>query len=263
LSVREGDSTLLVRCFAGCNARDVLDELRCRHLLDDDGRGRQAAASHETGSLPPAEPEPNPEALAIWRDAQPIAGTLGERYLREHRGIGCELPPTLRFFPDAVYPRTGHRFPAIVAAVQRPDRAICAVQLTYLRPSDGAKAPLSTPRLTVGKLGKGAIRLAAADEVLGLAEGTESALSAQELTGVPCWATLGGQRLARIGLPTVVGELHIFADDDPAGRLAAEIAAGAYTRAGMRVTLRWPPDGFNDWNDYLRRKRASTEMEAA
>ncbi|MFN8694629.1 MAG: hypothetical protein ACK5XX_09545, partial [Holosporales bacterium] len=26
-------------------------------------------------------------ALTLWREAQPIAGTLAERYLREHRGI--------------------------------------------------------------------------------------------------------------------------------------------------------------------------------
>lgn len=37
LSIRDGDDRLLVRCFAGCDPRDVLAELRRRGLLDDDG----------------------------------------------------------------------------------------------------------------------------------------------------------------------------------------------------------------------------------
>src|SRR5262249_40611886 len=35
LSIRDGERGLLVHCFAGCDARDVLDELRRRGLLDD------------------------------------------------------------------------------------------------------------------------------------------------------------------------------------------------------------------------------------
>src|SRR5689334_12949960 len=35
LSLRDGDHQLLVRCYAGCDPRDVLAELRRRGLLDD------------------------------------------------------------------------------------------------------------------------------------------------------------------------------------------------------------------------------------
>ena len=74
-----------------------------------------------------------------------------------------------------------------------------------------------------------------------------------ELSGVPCWSSLGGQRLAKITLPPIVREVHVFADDDDAGRLAAELAAGRYSRDRLKVTLRWPPAGCGDWNDALRR----------
>jgi DNA primase len=77
-----------------------------------------------------------------------------------------------------------------------------------------------------------------------------------ELSGVPTWATLGGLRLGKITVPTGVRELHIFADDDPAGRLAAELAAGRYTRDGLSVRLRWPAEGFADWNDFHRSRSA-------
>jgi hypothetical protein len=44
------------------------------------------------------------------------------------------------------------------------------------------------PRLTIGALGTGAIRLARASGEPGIAQGFEKALSATQLTGVPCWS---------------------------------------------------------------------------
>jgi len=245
---------LLVRCFAGCDSRQVLRELRDRGLGDPPPKSL-------SGSVCPSkrlrsEPDADAKALALWRAALPIAGTLGAEYLRQHRGIRLEPPPSLRFLESARY-FTGHCFPALIAAVQRPDRKIVAVQLTYLRPNDGSKAPVASPRLTVGRLGTGAIRLGPAGEVLGLAEGTETALSVMEMSGVPCWATLGVSRLGKIAMPSPVREVHIFADDDDAGRLAAEKAAEGYVAAGLQVILRWPPAGCGDWNDALRARRAA------
>lgn len=141
--------------------------------------------------------------------------------------------------------------PAMVAAVQRPDRRIIATQSTF-RDADGNKASVQPARMTHGHLGTGVVRLAGAGANLGLAEGVETALSAMALSGVPCWATLGAHRLAGVTVPQTVREVHIFGDDDDAGRLGAEKAAERYTSAGLKVLLRWPPTGFADWNDYLR-----------
>jgi putative DNA primase/helicase len=103
------------------------------------------------------------------------------------------------------------------------------------------------PRKTTGALGRGAIRLAAATEVLGLAEGTEKALAAMQLFGVPCWSTLGAGRMHRVWIPGSVRELHIFADNDDVGRAAAEGTASQHQH--RRVIIRFPPDGFKDWDD--------------
>lgn len=252
LVIRDGDTALLVNCYAGCDRRDVLDTLRGMGLLDGDRTSRPTKPVRRD---PPREPEPDPDALAIWHGTEPIGGTVAETYLREHRAIGLDHPVSLRFHPCAGFPRTGTTFPALVAAVARPDRKVVAVQLTYLRP-DGQKAPVSAPRLTFGSMGTGAIRLAPVDGVLGLAEGTENALSAMELTGVPCWSTLGAKRLGRITLPDSVREVHLFVDCDGAGKVAAERAADIYTRAGRKVLLRWPPEGCGDWNDAARTRKA-------
>jgi phage/plasmid primase-like uncharacterized protein len=111
------------------------------------------------------------------------------------------------------------------------------------------------PRKTTGALGLGAVRLGPAGDMLGIAEGIESALSAQQLSGVPCWACIGAGRMHRVAIPDTVRELHIFADNDDPGRAAAERTAHAHRH--RRVVLRFPPEGCKDWNDVLTQARAA------
>jgi DNA primase len=80
-----------------------------------------------------------------------------------------------------------------------------------------------------------------------LAEGIEKALAAMQLFGVPCWASLGAARMHRVRIPDHVHELHIFVDNDDAGRAAADRTA--YAQRHRRVVLRFPPDQFKDWDD--------------
>jgi putative DNA primase/helicase len=137
----------------------------------------------------------------------------------------------------------------MVSAVQRPDGQIIAVQQTWLT-REGEKASVSPPRITTGSLGTGAVRLGAAARVMGLAEGVETALSAMQLTGMPVWATLGAARLPSVWVPPEVRELHIFADNDDAGRKAAKLAVEAH-RIARTVVPRFPPEQCKDYNDYL------------
>jgi hypothetical protein len=250
LSIHDGEARLLLRCFAGCDPRDVLDELRRRGLLDEE-REPTRSTSRIRLETPPPPHEPDPAAVALWQAAGPIGGTLAERFLAEHRGLHGPFPQSLRFVGSAVYPPNGHCFPAMVAAVQAADRRIVAVQLTFLGP-DGDKALVSSPRWTVGTLGAGAVRFGAADKLLGLAEGTEKAIAAQLLTGIPVWSCLGAGRMHRVEIPSEVRELHIFADADEPGRAAAERTANHHQR--RKVVTHLPPDGAGDWDDFLRLK---------
>ena len=114
---------------------------------------------------------------------------------------------------------------------------------------------------TVGRdqwLGSGAVQLAPPlDGKLGLAEGVETALAATELTGVPCWATLGAKRLHQIDIPAGVREVVIFADNDEAGRKAETEAKRSYCEYDLSI---WPPpEPHKDWNDYLKAIREGTD----
>ena len=245
LSIRDGDKGLLVKCHAGCDSRDILDELKRRGLLN--------------GAAAPASPTAKPQrdlaeyARELWHQAQPIEGTLAERYLLAHRCIEITLPPSLRFHPRIKVPREQLWFPALVAAVSGADHKILAVQVLWLDPSTAAKAAIKPQRRTYGALDRGAVRLGACSDTLGLAEGIETALSAQQLTGVVTWATLGAARLDRVQIPRGVEWVHIFGDEDKAGYAKAKAAAARLSRR-LLVRLRWPPHAHKDWNDALRAK---------
>jgi putative DNA primase/helicase len=248
LSVADGDDgRLLVRCFAGCDFFAVLDALKSLGLVEDGSKlDRARAALNRIEPIAPTH-DPDPEALAIWRNAKPAAGTIAAEYL-ERRGIPLAPPPSLRCGSFLHLDR--YQLPCMVAGIQRLDGKVVAVQQTILT-SKGTKAPIAVPKKTTGALGNGAVRLGPAAEILGVAEGVETALSAQTMAEIPVWASLGGHRLHRVELPELVRELHVFADNDEPGRAAAKRTSEVHMALGRRVVLRFPPDGLNDFNDLL------------
>jgi putative DNA primase/helicase len=249
LTIRDGDTAPLLKCHAGCDARDIIEELRRRGLLAEAPSPRKRGARKPTQQV---EHNPDPAALAIWIAASSAAGSVVETYLR-HRGITLPVPPSLRCGWRRHLDR--YNMPAMVAAVQRPDGKIVAVQTTLLTLT-GKKATVARPRITTGALGAGAVRLAKATDVLGLAEGIETALSAMQLTNVPTWACLGAGRMHRVRVPDTVRELHIFGDDDDAGHAAVERTA--HENRHLRRVIRFPPDGCKDLNDLLRAQAGKT-----
>jgi hypothetical protein len=247
LSLRDGDDGLLARCWGGCDTRDVLRELRQRGLLDDHHRSHdlRIVARNEN----PARTEndrKSREARAMWFGAEPLAGSHAQAYLRT-RGLDMDNPSLRSTSKFQLAP--GVVLPAMIAAVLSRRREIVAVQVTLLDPIKAQKASIANPRRTFGALAAGAVRLGPAGDVLGLAEGAETGLSAMQLSGVPTWCCLGAQRMYQVAIPASVRELHIFADDDEAGRAAAERTARENRH--RRVVIRLPAEGFNDWNDYL------------
>ncbi len=138
----------------------------------------------------------------------------------------------------------------MVAGVTNGNGKFIAIHRTYLKLDGSGKAAVSTPKMALGSLQDGAVRLGRAGKVLGLAEGIETALSAQQLFELPVWAVLGG-RFDRVAIPADVIELQVFADNGAPGQEAAAKARDVFTKAGKRVAVRCPPQGFGDWNDAL------------
>ncbi|WP_293943220.1 CHC2 zinc finger domain-containing protein [Sphingomonas sp.] len=244
-------------CF-GCGAGgDVLDYLQRAH----DVGLREAVAMLEGGNLPvvvqpalPPEPERDTtaEAITIWRAAGPIGGTPAEAYLRG-RGLDLRLPESLRFARLRYGSKT---LPCLVALIANADNKIGGVQRTFVKKDGSAKADVPAPKLSLGRIAGGAIRLAPAAANLIVTGGLEDGLTLQQEMGLAVWAATGEGNMAGMALPVGVKVVTIGADRDEAGERHARRAADAFVEQGRTVSIIRPLPGFNDFNSELQGDRA-------
>jgi hypothetical protein len=187
-------------------------------------RARVEAANREAAS----KAKRRSTANYLWRQRQPITGTIAEKYLREVRRIPGRLPETVAFLP----PTKPEYLPALIAAygipaepepglLKLPERTVCAVQLVLLN-NDGTKADINPNKITIGLASGVPIVLAPMNDLLGLAilEGTENALSINAATGLGAWASGGASFLPKladaVAAPGTMPEcITIFIDPDP------------------------------------------------
>ncbi|MEW9305476.1 DUF7146 domain-containing protein [Labrys neptuniae] len=255
------DSKGFFHCF-GCQAHgDLLDWWQ-----RVDGLSFNEAADHlrrEAGAVPLINSaghnnvgdddlaRKQAEALAIWHASAAIGGTVAETYLRTARCISLDLPDCLRCHPGLrPNPREAIEYPVMVAAVTGLAGEIVAIQRTFLHPDGRGKADIESPKRSLGPIKRGAVCLAPAGSVIGLAEGIETGLSAMELYRIPVWCALGAH-LSRIILPPIVQHVALFADRGAAGEAAAEDARQAFRAQGRKVVIRFSKIG-KDFNDELR-----------
>lgn len=259
LSLSDGDGDrLLARCHAGCAFTDILDALRALGLVEGVSN-YSPPTREELERIRQAENEQadkrEARALACWREARPLKGTIAQTYLR-HRGISADMPDTLRFHPDCWHP-AGKRWPAMVALVEGAPRF--AIHRTYLRPDGLGKAEAEPAKAMLGAVAGGAVRLTAGGGALVVCEGIETGLSlASGLLRAPAtiWAALSTSGMKRLQLPEKPDRITIATDGDEAGREAGNALAIRAAARGWNVNLLPAPDG-RDWNDVLSLKGAA------
>ena len=195
--------------------------------------------------------DPGEAARRLWRRCRAIDGTHAEAYLKARAIHRCRFP-ALRFHPELFY-RDGsrvRRLPALVAAAtantedrsgpgERPGpgkrpgpvehagpgehAAIVGVHRTWLDPSRPAKAAVSFPRKTLGRVHGHAVRFGNPDAgTLVVGEGIETMLSL--VTAVPsitAAAALSAGSLGAFTPPPGLARLVVACDNDTAGERAA------------------------------------------
>ena len=193
-------------------------------------------------------------ARRLWQRCRAIDGTHAEAYLRARAIHRCRFS-ALRFHPSLFYRDGGgvRRLPALVAAVtantgerpgpgeypgpgehpgpeehsgpgERPEHAaIVGVHRTWLDPRQPAKAAVSFPRKTLGRVHGHAVRFGATDAgTLLVGEGIETVLSM--VTAVPAIsaaAALSAGGLGAFTPPAGIARLVVARDNDAAGESAA------------------------------------------
>lgn len=253
LSIRDGEQLPLFKCHRGCSPTQILAALRrAGHWpLSNTSRANPGNAAERLQR----EDETRRYVNSLWAECVPILATPAETYLRQARFIEGPLPPTLRYHPGLKHTDTGLVLPCMVAAVQAPDRTISGLHRTYLRSDGYGKAPVSRPKKMLGKVGGGAVRLAAAHAELAVGEGIETCLSFQRRAGIHTWAALSTSGITTIVLPPLPSAetVYLVVDLDEAGERAAQVAAERLAREGRTVKLARPVVG-KDFNDTLRQQ---------
>ncbi len=207
------------------------------------------------------------EAKAFWdRSAGPVEGTPAEVYAKS-RGITMKLPPSIRFgmlpaWRDRETGEWGRDLPAMIGAVTIGDELV-AIQRIFLKWGGRAKADMKRPKLSLGRVKGGALRLDAPgpitvhDGEIIITEGPEDGLSlAQEIPNRRVWVALGTAFMPEIVFPPEVHSVVIAGQNDGPGQAATEAAAHSLLERGLAVRTMYPSPGYKDWNDELNGRRA-------
>ena len=253
LKLIDGETGLTVHCFAGCDWRDVKTKLRNDGVIEDSYRHNHPDTQRPRATTKPRRKpatDRTENALALWHRARPAAGTPVATYLRE-RGITMAIPPTIRYLQDAKHGPTGLLLPALIAAVQGVDRRVTGVLRIFLAADGTRKAGVSNPKLMLGRVKGGAVRLGPVASRIAIAEGLETALSiAQSCPEIPVWAALSTSGMTSIELPPEVREVILACDGDIPGNEAGRAAAQRFIDEGRRARICAAPAGL-DFNDVL------------
>jgi putative DNA primase/helicase len=251
LSLRDGTAgRLLVHCHAGCQALDVLAELRRQKLIgSNDCRRKEDERDFSRRSAPVTDQSAVELAQQIFEDAvEPRRGPV-EVYLRS-RGLG-QLPDDvidLRYHPRC--PRGRDRLPAMVALMRDAVSNVpTGVHRTFLRSDGSGKADVAPAKMMLGRAAGSVVKLTPDEDVvagLGLSEGLEDGIAIINLGWRPIWTCMSAVGMQRFSVLLGIEALTLFADADPAGLQAARSCASRWSRAGSTAAVVDP----EKWKDF-------------
>jgi DNA polymerase len=197
---------------------------------------------------------------SIWTSAQPLRGTIAERYLDETRHIDVTKLPadvhkSLRFHPRCVF-GSGTYYPCLIALMRDPlTDEPTGIQRIALKLRDGKVEKID--RRMLGKAG--VVKLWPAGSQLVVGEGLETTLAAAtripfangSLT--PAWAALSAKKMKVLPPIPGVQKLVLLVDNDSnnEGQAAADYAATCWRAAGRVVVPLMPDTADTDFNDFV------------
>jgi len=206
-------------------------------------------------------------AKEIWLAAQPIAGTIGERYLSETRGIDVgKLPPTienaLRFHPRCVFGARAYH-PCLIALMRDPITAVPAgIHRIGLAIENGAVVKLD--RMAFGDMGVVMLWPMNGSGQLVVGEGIETVLAAATRISfkntplTPAWSAVARGGIGRLPVLPRVERLILLVDHDENGEGQKAVAHCRQTwiAAGRTVAALVPKQAGWDFNDVVLGRKA-------
>jgi DNA polymerase len=201
-------------------------------------------------------------ARQLWNAAEPLRGSLGERYLVETRGIDTgKLPSTLhdalRFHSHCAFGARAFR-PCILALMRDPvTDAPVGIHRIGLAVENGTVVKLG--RMALGRMGVVKLWPTNGSGQLVVGEGIETVLAAATRISyhgaplTPAWSAIARNGLACLPVLPDVTRLILLVDNDEngEGQRAAEQGRTAWTSAGRTVVPLIPKQCGWDFNDVI------------
>lgn len=237
------------------------DEKQCREyvkgLLDTSTSGSKITLSDALAINQNVKAK-QAAAIKLWSESVAIDDTAAAYYLTARGCLGEDTTwkQAIRFHPSC--PFGNHKFPAMVALVRNVVSGESqGIHRTALKDDGSGKRAMPggmNAKMIMGTASNGAVMLSALAAHIGIAEGIETALSAQKSFKVPVWAALSANGVGSFPVIWGVKELTIFADHDEAGLNAAKDCGARYLHAHVLGKIHHPPVYGTDWNDNLQKK---------
>lgn len=178
-------------------------------------------------------------AMALWQQGTSPIGTPGESYFNSRRCSLGSIPAgndVVRF--HSACPFGTLRVPAMLALItDAVTGEPTGIHRTAIADDGSGKRFGADLKRALGIARHGAVRLHAASEHLGIAEGIETALSAMQVFKTPVWATLSSGGIASFPILPRIKLLTVFADHDPPGLKAAHKCCRRYQAAGIDAEI--------------------------
>jgi phage/plasmid primase-like uncharacterized protein len=259
-----GDVIALVQHLDACAFGEAIE------LLTGDQLRRPAVqAPARAGQTKRTDKDRVASALQWWKDAGPIAGTIGIEYLERERGI-TELPPdvhdVMRFHPYCIYGQDDAGQRLYVSAI------VCLLRDVITgKPTGVHRIALHPDGKLIGRMGLGikqgsAVKLWGDAEIttaLCVGEGIETTLAAatrvqhRNTLLRPAWSLVDAPNIA--SFPVLPGgaieHLTILCDADhnETGQRAARTCAKRWAATGCDVEILIPNVLGEDFNDLIKR----------
>ncbi|CAN5419829.1 hypothetical protein BH10PSE19_BH10PSE19_00020 [soil metagenome] len=203
-------------------------------------------------------------ARRLARQSQSLAGTLAERYLREHRGIHLDKwPSSFRFHPAIRSGINDTVKPALLIVAKDEQNKVQAVQAIFLDEKTGNKANVNVKKQTWGLPSSGAMADIPSVQKGGpvyLAEGPETALSIRAaIPQANVKVTLGKSNFKHLDPKTAGAHVVLCLDNDgdkPKGEKLIIEAADKLLEHGKHIWIAKPNEIGKDYNDLLKEQGA-------
>jgi putative DNA primase/helicase len=224
-----------------------------------ENRGEVSRPSPLSARVIPIPAQPSDRIHRLRRDRCSIENCDDAVDYLASRGL-WPLPPgcTLKAHATAEYWHEGQRvgrYPAIVADVVDVVGELVTCHVTYLhrRNKIADYEPRKILSAMTDRAGCAVRLLPVTGNLLGIAEGIETALSAAVLDEVPVWAALNTSLLSKFEPPPGVSRLRVYADRDEAG-LTAALKLFERLQGRTALEIRIPSVPHKDWNDVLQHR---------